>query len=128
MPVGKPPINDPNDVEAIQAKIDAYFAECAAAERPTTFTGLAIALGYSSRTSLWERSKDKNILISEPIKAAMLRVECGYEEALRSASCTGSIFALKNRGWTDKSEIELSGSVKSSFEYVDPPKPDESTR
>jgi hypothetical protein len=29
-----------------------------------------------------------------------------YEENLMDKACTGSIFALKNMGWSDKSEID----------------------
>jgi hypothetical protein len=124
---GRPPVNEPDDVDGIQVKIDAYFKESLTSERPVTFSGLALALGYNSRTQLWENSKGQKP-ISEPIKKAMMRIEEAYEERLHGNSPTGAIFALKNRGWQDKTEVELSGSVKSSFEYVDPPKPNESTR
>jgi hypothetical protein len=107
--VGKPPINDPEDVQAIQAKIDAYFDGLGEYGFPT-FCGLALALGYTSRQSLWENST-KDIMISLPIKIALLKVEETYERGLRGPAPTGCIFALKNRGWTDKQEIEHSGSV-----------------
>ncbi len=123
---GRPPVNEPDDVESIQAKIDIYFEESLAGERPVTFSGLALALGYNSRTQLWENSKGQKP-ISEPIKKAMMRIEEAYEERLHGNSPTGAIFALKNRGWQDKTEVELSGAVKSNFEYVDAPKPNEST-
>jgi hypothetical protein len=29
-----------------------------------------------------------------------------YEKSLRQNNCTGAIFALKNFGWKDKTEIE----------------------
>ena len=35
-----------------------------------------------------------------------------YEKALQGRSPTGAIFALKNFGWTDKQDVELSGGVK----------------
>jgi hypothetical protein len=122
---GRPPVNEPDDVEGVQVKIDAYFDESLTSERPVTFSGLALALGYNSRTQLWENSKGQKP-ISEPIKKAMMRIEEAYEERLHGNSPTGAIFALKNRGWQDKTEVELSGSVKSSFEYVDAPKKNES--
>ena len=34
-----------------------------------------------------------------------------YEKALHGRSPTGAIFALKNFGWTDKQDVELSGGV-----------------
>lgn len=108
--VGRSPKNDPNGVEEIQNKIDLYFeslerinADGETVTDDPTFCGLALALGYSSRTSLWENANAGNP-ISEPIKKGLLRIEESYEKALRSPSCTGPIFALKNRGWTDKTE------------------------
>ena len=107
---GRPPKNDPNGVDEIQNKIDLYFeslertnADGDIVYDDPTFCGLALALGYSSRTSLWEKANAGNP-ISEPIKKGLLRIEESYEKALRFQSCTGAIFALKNRGWTDKTE------------------------
>jgi len=105
---GRPPINDYNDVEAIQKKIDSYFA-AADEENPVGFAGLSYALGYSSRTQVWEIAKDVHP-ISEPIKRALLYIEADYEKTLRGKYPTGSIFALKNRGWSDKQEIEHTGA------------------
>ena len=108
--VGRPPKNDPDGVEEIQNKIDLYFeslertnADGDVITDDPTFCGLALALGYSSRTSLWENANAGNP-ISEPIKKGLLRIEESYEKALRFQSCTGAIFALKNRGWTDKTD------------------------
>ena len=105
---GRKPKNDPDDVEAIQEKIDAYFVKLAKAEEEPTFAGLALALGYHSRSTLWEASRAQTS-ISVPLKTAMLKVEESYEKQLRTTSPTGAIFALKNRGWSDKTELELSG-------------------
>jgi len=46
------------------------------------------------------------------VKKAKLRVEMEYEKALHSRNPSGPIFALKNFGWTDKQDVELSGGVK----------------
>lgn len=112
---GRPPKNDPDDVQAIQAKIDAYFDGLKSnnadiPDKPPTFNGLSLAIGYSSRTTLWENA-NANSPISEPIKRAMAKIEEAYEERLFSQSPTGAIFALKNRGWSDKTEIEHSGAI-----------------
>lgn len=113
---GRPPKNDPDGVEEIQNKIDLYFESLVHETKDgttyddPTFSGLALALGYTSRQSLWENSKS-NKPISLPLKRAMLRIEESYEKGLRFQTCTGAIFALKNRGWADKSEVEHSGSV-----------------
>lgn len=101
--VGRPPVNDPSDQPTIEGKIATYFSNVEALKSRPTFCGLALALGYSSRTTLWEHSK-RTEAISEPIRVALLRIEESYELGLRSTSPTGAIFALKNRGWVDKPE------------------------
>lgn len=95
--------------EELQRKIDEYVDDCTEREKPMTYTGLAYYLDFASRQSLWEYSKRKDDL-SLPVKRAMLRIEQDYEERLASGSPTGSIFALKNRGWSDKTEVEHSGT------------------
>lgn len=37
-----------------------------------------------------------------PLKIAASRIEARHEERLYEAACVGSIFALKQRGWTDR--------------------------
>jgi hypothetical protein len=111
--VGRKPINEPDEVDAIELKIQAYFDKLTAGDdtaKPPTFNGLALALGYNSRTSLWENSNSGKP-ISEPIKKAMAKIEEAYEERLFSQSPTGAIFALKNRGWKDRQEVEHSGGI-----------------
>lgn len=98
--VGKPPKNDPTDVEAIQAKIDAYFSGCLKKGERATFCGLALALDYAALQSLRENARSGGA-ISLPIKKAMLVIEEKYEQGLSRDKPTGSIFALKNRGWLD---------------------------
>ncbi len=99
--VGKPPINEPDDIEKIQRITDEYFEVIAEKEEKPTFAGYALALGYVDRRTLWENAK-KDIPISSPLKKGMLRIEESYEKDLRSKHCTGAIFALKNRGWSDR--------------------------
>lgn len=70
-----------------------------------TITGLAMWLGFDSRQSLYDYEKRKKF--SYIIKSAKLAVENDYELALRTISCTGAIFALKNMGWKDKTEHGL---------------------
>ena len=114
--VGKPPINDPDDVSAIQAKIDAYFDglrvldEETGETEPPTFCGLAIALGYCDRSTLWKTST-ANTNISKPVKKAMLMIEEYAERRAYGNNAAGPIFIMKNRGWSDKQEIEHSGTI-----------------
>lgn len=74
---------------------------------PPTITGLALHLGFESRQSIYDYEKNGDF--SYIIKNARLRVEKGYELALHGDKPTGSIFALKNMGWTDKTQTELTG-------------------
>jgi len=123
--MGKKPLYE--SAESLQEKIDEYIELCGDVDnpKPLTYTGLAYHLGFSSRQSVWVYSKREDEL-SLPIKRAMLRIEQSYEEGLRSQHSTGSIFALKNRGWRDKAEVELStidedGKSK-GFNFVEAPK------
>lgn len=99
-----------DNIDELIDEIDAYFAVCEEEEEKPCFSGLAYGLGFCERRSLndYAGHKDKT---STPIKRAMLKIEWSYEKGLSSQSCTGSIFALKNRGWTDKQEIEHSGGI-----------------
>ena len=96
----------------LKDKIDKYFESLITEDgtNPATFSGLALALGYVSRQSLWENATSGKP-ISLPLKKAMLKIESKYEERLQHNSCTGAIFALKQRGWKDTQEIEHSGQV-----------------
>ena len=99
-----------NSVRQFEERAEAYFRECEAKEEPVLLTGLILALGLSSRSALDEYAQRPEFLNS--VKKAKLRVEMEYEKALHGRSSTGAIFALKNFGWTDKQDVELSGGVK----------------
>jgi hypothetical protein len=71
---------------------------------PITITGLCLYLGFESRQSFYDYEEKKEF--SYIIKRARLVIESMYEEYLQSKNPTGSIFALKNMSWTDKSEID----------------------
>lgn len=72
---------------------------------PATITGLALAIGFESRQSVYDYEKDGQF--SYTIKKARLRVEYEYEKKLTTLqSATGAIFALKNLGWIDKTEVK----------------------
>lgn len=73
-----------------------------------TITGLALFLGFESRQSFYDY--EKKLDFSYTIKKARTFIENDYEELLKTqANPTGIIFALKNFGWKDKSELEMSG-------------------
>jgi len=88
-------------VEEIQEAIDGYFEQ--EPEFPTV-TGLTYHLGFAHRKSLTDyKGKDE---FSNAIKRAILRIEMIHERRLFESNATGSIFWLKNKGWTDKQEID----------------------
>lgn len=126
--VGRPRKYD--NVEALQKEVDAYFEWCKGEKseqsyideygltqyiyerepEPYTITGLALYLGFVSRQSMHDYI-DRGDEFSYVIKAALSRVEHGYERRLSGTAPTGAIFALKNMKWKDKTEQELSGNM-----------------
>ena len=74
-----------------------------------TISGLAYFLGFNSRSSFYEY--ENKVEFTDIIKKARLRIEMNYEENLIDKACTGSIFALKNMGWSDKTEIDHTVNV-----------------
>ena len=72
-----------------------------------TITGLALFLGFADRSSLYDyKKRDK---FSYAIKRALTVIEHYHEKGLSEKSPAGHIFALKNRGWKDKTETEITG-------------------
>lgn len=117
-------------VEELQAKIDAYFAECdphivtktvlkfdkkldeyfekevrvMTTQIPYTITGLALALDTSRETLLDYEAKDE---YSDTVKRAKLKIHNYTELKLFESNATGPIFNLKNNyGWKDKTEVD----------------------
>lgn len=86
--------------ELMQVAIDEFFE----ITDHITITGLALHLGFVDRQSLYDYEKKEEFTCT--IKKARTRVEQWYERNLMSASVTGSIFALKNMGWKDKTEVD----------------------
>jgi hypothetical protein len=108
MPAGRPRIiESPEEFEAL-AK--AYFSDKYTNNQPITISGLALAVGLSSRESLDEYGRRPEF--SDVVKQAKLRVTQAYEERLWGTSPTGAIFALKNiASWRDQQDVQHSGQV-----------------
>lgn len=104
MAAGRPAIYD--NVEELEIKIQEYFDQ---EETPITVSGLAYYLGFVSRQSLQDYKEREEF--SYTIKRAVLFIESCYEQKLSGTTPTGAIFALKNMGWKDKTETELSGGL-----------------
>jgi hypothetical protein len=99
-----------NDENELQEEILKYFEKCSELSERPTVTGLALFLGFASKQSLYDY--EKNEKFSYPIKRALTMIECELEKRLENQSVSGIIFALKNMGWTDKVQNELSGELK----------------
>lgn len=105
---GRPRIYD--TPEELQLAVEGYFTHITEKKEPATVTGLALHIGFESRQSIYDYEEDGQF--SYIIKNARLRVECEYEKRLSTAqSPTGAIFALKNMGWKDKTEQEITGAM-----------------
>ncbi len=110
MAIGRPPKF--KTAEEFTKQADAYFAECGLTEEPITITGLCLALD-TTRDVLIDYEKglhnERDASFSHAIKRAKMVVERTYEKRLAGNNPTGAIFALKNFGWSDKIQNELSG-------------------
>lgn len=86
--------------EQLKSRVDEYFAST---ER-LTLAGLAEFLDVDRQTLYNYKERPEFFDI---IKKATEKVEAKYEERLvYEGQPTGVIFALKNMGWKDKTEVE----------------------
>lgn len=123
---GRPPIY--NSPEELSKKIQEYFDtgvrkktivigsgkdKCEIEVPIPTITGLCLFLGFDSRQSFYDYEKRAGF--SYTIKRARTLIEREYEEMLSTGNSTGAIFALKNFQWSDKTEIEHTGELKSGL-------------
>lgn len=119
---GRPPMFETS--EQMAEKISQYFEDHLPVQieteegekvtiypRPVTITGLCLYLGFESRQSFYDYEVKKEFTYI--IKRARLVIESIYEENLQGKTPTGSIFALKNMDWTDKSEIDHNVNIPS---------------
>lgn len=96
---GRPPIYD--KPEYLENKCLEYFKDCIENKEKATITGLALYIGFCSRSTVDEYAKKKEF--SYIIKRAKLTVENSYE----MSGTTFDMFALKNMGWKDKTETDI---------------------
>ncbi len=100
---GRPPtFATPEDLEK---KCNEYLVYCVENEEKPTITGMTLFVGFCSRAS-WD-DYDKRQDFSYIVKRAKMTIENSYEVS----GGTFDIFALKNMGWKDKTEVELGGDV-----------------
>jgi len=132
-PGGRPPKYKTK--EEIQEKIDAYFEQCDGriledadgnpildkygnliryGSKPYTVTGLALALGFTSRQALLNYQGKKEFV--DTITRAKARVEQYAEERLFDKDgANGAKFSLANnfKGWKEKQEVDVNRDLDS---------------
>ena len=139
--VGRPLMYE--SAEEMQEKIDEYFESCkgevlkdaegnvltnkygepiTVGAKPLTITGLALALGFNSRTSLLNYQGKEEFM--NTITRAKARVEAYAEERLFDKDgANGAKFSLANNfeGWKEKQSIEadVKSDVTINVELVD---------
>ena len=139
--MGRPPMY--NTPEEMQEIIDKYFEDCKGRMlldgegnfikdkygfplyvevKPPTITGLALALGFTSRQALLNYQAKEDFV--DTIMRAKARVECYAEERLFDKDgANGAKFSLANNfeGWKEKKEIEadVNNTVTISIELED---------
>lgn len=99
--------DSPEEMEPI---IEAYFAECDAADVPYTIPGLALALGFSSRETFLDYENRSGFTYM--VKRAKLRIEgqLARELVTRPGDVADIISDLKNNfGWKDSQEHTHTG-------------------
>jgi len=89
----------------LEEAIDKYFEDTPF--KDYSVTGLALIIGSKQLLDDYQKRKD----FGDIVKRAKLIVENSYELSLREHGRSGDIFALKNFGWSDKTEVEHSGQV-----------------
>lgn len=102
--------------ETLQKKITEYFNDCDKLKKVYSISGMAVFLGtYRSELCRWEETEE----FSEIIKKAKGRIEAQVEEMLLTNKAPGgAIFWLKNFGWSDKQEHELTGQGGTPFTFT----------
>jgi len=74
-----------------------------------TITGLVLHCGFCNRASFYKLEEQEEFL--HTIKTARTFIEKEYEELLQNGGGSGAIFALKNFGWEDKTEVKNTGTM-----------------
>lgn len=107
---GRPPYYDaskPEDVAKLKELCENYFSTLKETQPPTV-TGLALHLGFESKTTLYNYTQQPEFL--NPIKRVLTAIEQYHEESTAGGDkCTGNIFILKNFGWRDTTDLTSDG-------------------
>jgi hypothetical protein len=95
--------------EEIKVIADAYFKKCDEDKKPYTITGLALALDTFRDVLIRYEEKDQ---FYNTIKKAKEKCQNYAElQGFEAKNPAFAIFCLKNYGWSDKQELEVSGDL-----------------
>lgn len=107
-----PKFTDPEEFARIAGE---YFRGRDAVEKPYTVNGLALALGLCRQSLLNYGDKPEFL---DAVKAVRATLEDHWESRLGGPNAAGTIFWLKNQGWSDKTETELYGKGGGAIEQT----------
>jgi len=90
--------------EELQEKVDEYKQHCKDEEELPSFAGLATFIGMD-RQSVYDYENREEF--SDTIKHVRVYIQKEWIQLLGTKASTGAIFMLKNFGWSDKQEHEV---------------------
>lgn len=99
-------ITSPEEMDRLAEE---YLTKCREDGEPVTLTGMILHLGLSSRQSL-DRYADRPEF-GDSVKRAKLGIEHEYERRLDRDRPAGAIFALKQFGWSDRTDLNVRALV-----------------
>lgn len=106
--------------EDMKKKADEYFKQCETSGVIPTTCGLALHLGFKSRTSLLHY-KHTSAAFNDVISSAKLRLESACEQAMLTTKkfTPGQMFSLRaNYGWKDDGSDAVAPRKKITIEIV----------
>jgi hypothetical protein len=113
--MGRPPkFTNPDELEKLGNE---YFEITKKNSDYITLTGLALHLGFCDKCSIYDYEKKPDF--SHSIKQLRLQVENAYEKSLCKNGRSGDIFALKNFGWIDKTEVDSTNTNRNLNANID---------
>lgn len=102
--------------EEFEASLNDYLQKCKEEDKQPIITELALHMGFASRQSIHDYSQREGF--EEVTSRARLICESVYERQLANGRGDGGvIFALKNAGWSDKQEHEVTGKDGGAQEH-----------
>jgi len=103
------------NAEELQIRLDKYKAYLEETGKPPTIAGLAYYTGmHRSTIYLYEKREEYDSVLVDFRDWVLMN----YEEFAIEKGGGGIIFLLKNYGYTDKQEMQLSGSINNPFKEL----------